>query len=117
MAVEVAREHPVEGVVRERKRQRVSLNELSVWRLLTGDLEHRFALVEADDLAAQVAGHEPRPAGDVERSGGQKVRDPLLEKLAFLVPVGGAILGEQALAEPPVVVLAGPRVVVDLHGS
>src|SRR5512132_376390 len=54
MAVEVAREDAVERPVLERELERVAVNELRARGLLAGDREHPLALVESDDVAAQV---------------------------------------------------------------
>src|SRR5207249_7644319 len=56
VAVEVAREDPLEGTVAERKGERVALDERRRWRLASRDLEHPFARVERDHLTAQMPG-------------------------------------------------------------
>src|SRR3712207_4063557 len=66
VAVEVAREQALEGTVGERERQRVAFDG----RDAAGarDLAHPLALVQARDLAGQMAGQEAGPARDVERA-------------------------------------------------
>ena len=77
--------------------------------------EHRAALVEGGDLSAQVPREEAGAAGDVERACRRERRDHTLELGPLLVPSRPVAVGERAAAEPPVVVLAGARVVVGLH--
>src|SRR5689334_24491382 len=62
-----------------------------------------------------MACHEAGAAGDVERSLRRQARDPRLELLALLVPSGPVLVGVEVATHPPVVVLAGARVVVRLH--
>src|SRR5262249_33627109 len=70
VAVEVAGEDAAEARVLEGKVEGVALDELRFGRLAPRLLEHRRALVEADNLAGEVAREEARAAGDVERSRG-----------------------------------------------
>ncbi len=84
-------------------------------RLLARDREHRAALVEGGDVSAQVPREEARAAGDVERACRRERRDDTLELGPLLVPSRPVAVGERAAAEPPIVVLAGARVVVGLH--
>ena len=64
----MAGEDAVERAVVERQLERVAVDEGRARRLPARDLEHALALVEADDLAAQVARQEAGSAGDVERA-------------------------------------------------
>src|SRR5512132_2472099 len=68
MPVEVCGEDALERAVLERELERVAANVCRVGRLAAGLVEHRIALVEADDLPRQVPGQESGAAGDVERS-------------------------------------------------
>ena len=116
MAVEVAREDAVELAVLERQIEGVALDEGRVQCLLARDREHRLALIEADDFAAEVAREEARAARDVE--GARRAGETATTRsssLPLLVPARAVAFGEAAAAEPPVVVLAGPGVVVGLH--
>src|SRR5215210_1480219 len=117
MAVEVAREEPVEGAIVEGKRERLPSDELRLRRLLGRDLEHARALIEADDVAAEMSRHEPRAARDVESPRRRELGYPSLELRACLVPPRPPSLRVQPAPEPPVVVLARTGVVVRLHGS
>ena len=111
------REDPVEAAVLERKLERVALDEGRLRRLATGLVDHRRALVEADDLAGKVAGEEARPARDVEGARGRQGGERPRQRLDLFLPARPVALGEAAGAEPPVVVLAGAAVVVGLHPS
>ena len=65
----MAGEEALEFLVGERQGKRVGLDHPGVRDALGCDREHPRALVEARELARQMAGEEPRPAGDVERAG------------------------------------------------
>ena len=85
--------------------------------LLARDGEHALALVEANDLAKQVSRQKAGTARDVEcPRGGQGGNHPS-ENLELLFPARPVAVGVEALAEPPVVVLGCPPVVVGLHPS
>ena len=118
VAVEEAREDAVEarrpGTAARARRPD---DEARVRDARAGDLEHRRALVEPDDLAAEVLREEPGAAGDVERPRGRQRRERRGELVELVVPAGPLAVGEEAAAEPPVVVLRRPPVVVLLHGS
>src|SRR5262249_37437737 len=118
MAVEVAGEQTLERAVCEGQREGVAEHVVGVWRLLAGDGEHRVALVEADDVAAEVARQETGAAGDVERAGGWEVGDDMLQlgpfaekALALFVCVERPVVPVVVLGRAAVVVLAqgGPR--------
>jgi hypothetical protein len=115
VAVEVAGEDAVEGVVVERQRDRVALHGAAVRQPRRRDLHHRLALVEPDHVAAQVAGDERRAAGDVEDARRLQRPDGVEDRLDLIVPAGPLALGEDRAAEPPVVVLGGPLLVVGPH--
>src|SRR5512132_2627629 len=66
VAVEVAREDTFERSVGKGQGERVALDEIDMRRLRAGSLEHRRALIQADDLAAQMASEETRSTGDVK---------------------------------------------------
>ena len=84
---------------------------------LARERQHPLALIEPDDVAAQVAGEKARSARDVERSRGRELRDRPRQELDILVRPGAVAVGESALAEPPFVVLRRAAVVVRLHRS
>src|SRR5436190_1884801 len=67
MAVEVAGEDTAEGAVGERQRERIAPDELRGRHAAPRDVEHRFALVEADDVAREVLREKAGAARDVER--------------------------------------------------
>src|SRR5262245_8909069 len=115
MEVEVARKDAVERGVLERQLERVALDEPRARNLLARDREHSLALVERDDVAAQVAREETRPAGDVERALRRQRPDQLRKHFDLVVPTRSLAVGEAAAAEPPVVVLERTPVVVRLH--
>jgi len=68
MTVEMTGEDAGEAVVREGQREAVTLDVRRMWRLAHRLGEHPGALVEADDVAADVPGQEAGAAGDVERA-------------------------------------------------
>src|SRR5262249_29577510 len=115
VAVEVAREKAIERAVVERKLESVTLDECGVRRLLGGDREHLVTLVEPDDLATEVPGHEACSTRDVERPRGRQLGDRCLERTARLVPTGAHPRFVETAAQPPSVVLPGACVVVGLH--
>src|SRR5512133_2172699 len=117
VAVEVTREHAVERAVPERELERVAVDELRGRHLLAGDRKLPLALVEPDDVAAQMACQEAGAAGDVERAGGRQGPDQLRQDVDLLVPPGPVAVGIKTPAEPPVVVLVRAAVVVRLQGS
>ena len=117
MAVEVAREDAVERSVLEGKSKGVAADEARPRRLFARLGKHPLALVEADDLAAQMTGQEAGPTGDVERSHRREISDQRLQELALLLPAGAVAIGVEAPSHPPVVVLGRAPVVVQLHGS
>src|SRR5262249_20306610 len=89
--------------------------EARSWRTLAGDLEHARALVEPDDLAAQVARQEAGAAGDVDDPGGRKRRHRPLELANLLVPARPVAGRMQASALVPVVVLLRAALVILAH--
>jgi hypothetical protein len=93
------------------------LDEGRARRLLAGELEHRLALVEPDDLAAQMPRQEAGPAGDVERPHRRERSDDAEKLLELVLPAGPVAVGVRAASQPPVVVLPGARVIVGLHAS
>src|SRR5438876_2271773 len=115
MAVEVAGQNPVEGVLREGKVERIADDELAMRNTLLGDLEHLLARVEPHDLAPQVLGHPARSTGDVQRAHRRKVGHRALEPLAFLVTAQPVPPREQTRSVHPVVVLGRASVVVRPH--
>ena len=80
-----------------------------------GDVEHRRALVEPGHLAGQVLREEAGPACDVERPRGRQRRQRGLQRGHVVLPAGPVAGREQARAEPPVVVLGRPLLVVVAH--
>src|SRR5262249_37187373 len=112
MSVEVAREDAVELVRLERECGCVALDQAGAGQSLRCDLEHRGALVEAGDLAAQMPGQEPRAACDIEHAARLEAGDDARELLDLLVPPRAHAGREEARPEPPVVVLPGAAVVV-----
>src|SRR5207248_1322629 len=80
-----------------------------------GDVEHPLALVETDHLAGEMAREEASAAGHVERVRGRERLEHGGQRLDLLGPAGAVAVGEEPGAEPPVVVLGGPPVVVELH--
>jgi len=68
VAVEVTREHAVEGAVRKGQRERVADDGDAVGQPPLGERDHRRALVEPDDEPAQATGEKAGAAGDVERA-------------------------------------------------
>src|SRR5262249_57185073 len=79
VAVEVAREDALELTVGERQRERVAVDELRARCLPACDGEHSLALIEPDDVAAQMSGEEAGSARHVERSRGWQRLDQLRE--------------------------------------
>jgi glutamate formiminotransferase / 5-formyltetrahydrofolate cyclo-ligase len=117
VAVEVAGEHAVELAVLERQRESVTGDEPRGGHLLARDVEHPLALVEADDVAAEMARQEAGAAGDIERSCGWEPGDQLGEDGDLVVPSGADAIGVETPPEPPVVVLVRAPIVVRLHGG
>jgi hypothetical protein len=115
MAVEVAGEDAVERAVGERQRDGVALDDPRVRQPGRGHLDHRRALVDAHHVALQVAGEEARAAGHVEHPAGLEAGHHLAQPLDLLVPARPVALGVEPASQPPVVVLAGARVVVRAH--
>ena len=111
------REQTVEGVIRKGQRERVSEDVLGLRGLAPRLGEHRRALVEADDLARQMASEETGPARNVERPSARERVKCGLERRDLLVPARALALGEPAGAQVPVVVLTGTALVVGLHAS
>jgi len=117
MAVEVAGEDPLERAVLERELERVAANVRRVGRLTAGLVEHRIALVEADDLSGEVPGQESGAAGDVERSCCRERLERAAQGVDLVVPAWTLPVGEAAGAAIPLVVLRRTSVVVRLHRS
>ena len=111
----MAGEDAVELAVGKRQRDGVALDDPRAGQPCRGDLDHRRALVEPDDLAAQVLGQKAGAAGDVEHATWRQAAHHLAHLLDLLVPARPVELGVEPAAEPPVVVLAGARVVVRAH--
>ena len=111
----MAREDAVEGAVLERQAERIRLDEPGVGQARARELEHRRALVEPGDLTRQVTRQVAGAAGDVERPRGRQGGDRRDQRLALLLPTRAVALRETAAAEPPVVVLGRPCLVVGLH--
>ena len=112
MAVEMAADDAVEGVVGEWKRESVALDELRPGQSFARDLEHPPASVERRDRARKMARQEARPAGDVERPPRRKRLERRGDARKLLVEPRSVAAGEQPAAEIPVVVLGRPPVVV-----
>jgi hypothetical protein len=115
MTVEVAGHEAVERAGGEGQRHRVADDDARVGHPRRRDAHHLRALIDRDDLAAQVAGEEPCPAGDIEHAGGRQRREDSGEPDRLLVPARAVALREQPDAVPPVVVLARAAVVVGAH--
>src|SRR5262249_9311110 len=115
VAVEVRGEDAVEALVRHRQCERVVLKERRVRRSTSCLRQHRLALVERDDVAAEVPRQEPGTAGDVQRPPGFEGGDDLDQPRELVVPARAVAAREQSFAEVPVVVLAGAAVVVLAH--
>src|SRR5436309_2779836 len=115
VGLEEARQQPFEGVVRERKLERVPLDEPSLGNLRPGELEHRWTLVEPRDLAAEVLGEKAGSTGDVERPRGRERPERAGQRLRLLEPAGSPAVREHPRPEPPVVVLRSSPLVVGLH--
>src|SRR5207253_2879423 len=79
--VEVPREDALERPVRERQCEGVTLHVGRFRCLLARDFDHRWTLVESDDLPRQMPGQEAGSAGDVERACGWQLCDRGLEQL------------------------------------
>jgi hypothetical protein len=92
-------------------------NVRRVGRLAAGLVEHRIALVEADDLSGEVPGQEPGAAGDVERSCRRERLERAPQGVDLLVPARTLPAGESAGTAIPLVVLRSTSVVVRLHRS
>jgi hypothetical protein len=101
----------------KRQVERIPLDEARAWHLAARLVEHLRGLVEAGDVAVQMACEEAGAARDVERLRGGQRRDRSEQARDFLEPVGYVAAREAPSAEPDVVVLAGTRVVVRLHNS
>ena len=115
--VEVPGEETVEGAVRERQREPVALHERRPGRRAARLFEHARALIERDDIAAQVLRQEAGAARDVERPARWQGGDRLRQLVELVVPAGPVTVGEAAATAVPVVVLRRARVVVLLHAS
>ncbi|HSD01334.1 MAG TPA: sigma factor [Gaiellales bacterium] len=113
--VEVAGEDAVELAVGKRQGDGVALHDPRVGEPGRGHLDHRRTLVEPDHVAAQMPGEKPRAAGDIEHAARRQAGDDLADPLDLLVPAGTVALGVEPASQPPVVVLAGARVVVRAH--
>ena len=116
VAVEVPGEDAIEAAVGKRERERIALDIDGARRLTARLVEHRLALVEADDVAAQVPCEESGTAGDVKRVSGWHCAESLGEALELVLPARPFTLGEETRPEVPVVVLGRAPVVVLLHG-
>ena len=101
VAVEEAREHPIEGAVIEWQVERVTDDEGGVRRLPAGDLDHRLALVEAHDLAGELPRQEAGPAGGVECPDGLQGAERRAELVQFVVEPGPTlnIIRENVLSD------------------
>ena len=108
-------EDAVERAVGERERHGVAAHDAPVREPGGRDLHHRRALVEAGDVAAQVARDEPGPARDVERARRRERAHRVAHGGDLVVPARPLALGEHAATEPPVVVLRGALLVVRAH--
>src|ERR671935_2230706 len=88
MAVEVAGEGALEGVVGEGQCHGVAAHERRLEHARAGDLEHGGALVQPGDRPGQVAREKPGAAGDVERGGRREGRERGLERAELRLPAG-----------------------------
>ena len=113
--VEVRGVHALEAAGPERRIQRVALHERGARDPRGGDVEHPGALVEPGQLAGQVPREEAGPAREVERARRRQRRQRGLQRGHVLLPAGPVAGREQARAEPPVVVLGRPLLVVVAH--
>ena len=111
----MAGDDALERAVGERERDRVALHDAGVRHPRTGDRDHPRALVERRDRATQVAAEERGAASHVEGARRRQRRDDADQLAHLVVPARPVAVGEPAGAEPPVVVLRGPRVVVAAH--
>jgi hypothetical protein len=114
VTVEVSGKDPVERAVIERERQCVPLHDGHV---SARELQHPWALVESNDVPAQMPRQEAGAAGDVERSGRRQRGENVHESRELLRPARPLSIREESDAQVPLVVLGRPRVVVRLHGS
>ena len=117
VAVEVAREQPFEAAIRERQRERVADDERGVRAAPACNLDHRRALIEADELAGQMLRLEAGPARDIERARRRERGEKRCDLHQFILPARPLATREQTPAQPPVVVLRRALVVVLLHCS
>ena len=111
----MAREDAVELSVRKGQRNGIAIDQSRAGNASRGDLEHPGALVERDDLAAQVAREEARAACDVQDASRRQCPHRVDHLLDLVVPAGAVARGVHARAEPPVVVLGRAEVVVRTH--
>jgi len=73
-----------------------------VRRLAARLFEHRLALIEADDITAEVLSEESRATGDVQRVSGRQCSESLGETLEFVRPARPFASGKEPAAEVPV---------------
>jgi 2-methylisocitrate lyase-like PEP mutase family enzyme len=110
--IEVTREHPVEGAIGHDQVQRVADKSQPLGETGLGQTDHRPALVDPDNEAAQVSGEEAGAAGHVEGPGRGQPLHQGDELPDGFVPARPVPAGEQPGPEIPVVVLPGPALVV-----
>ncbi len=113
--VEVAGEEPVETALEKRQGERIPPDQASLRELASRLGQHASALVEGDDIAAQEAGQVTGAAGHVEHAAGGQARNHLDQGVEFRLPAGSGPRGEVPCPLVPVVVLAGPAVIVLPH--
>jgi len=94
---------------------RVALDGAAAAEAPPGDRDHRRALVEARDVAAQVPRDEAGPARDVEGPAGFEAGHGGEHGLDLCRPAGALATGEDAASQPPVVVLRRALLVVRAH--
>jgi hypothetical protein len=113
----VRRHDPLEALVGKGKGKCVALHEARSRNLVPCDSEHRLALIESDDVSAQMTSEEACPTRYVKDTCGRERGENPGRLRQFPIEPRPFLLMESAAPEVPVVVLGRSPVVVLPHLS
>src|ERR1700683_1031710 len=112
MAIEVAGEHPVEGLASDGQAESVAHDRQPARQAGPRDSDHGRTLIDPDDQALEMPGQESRATGDVQRPHGRQAPGQPGDLADLITPAWPFPQGEDPLAGVPLVVLRCPLVII-----